>query len=243
MKKSISLLIPVHNEEKLLSINLQKIANYLNSLRRISNYEIIVSDNGSKDNTKTVMKGLLKKYKKLNFISSGERSAGSALLKGIKKAKMDYIMYYSIDLPFGLDVIRDSVENLSEKAQIIIGSKYHRDSAIKIPFKRFFLSRLYYLITIILFNLKVRDSQGSFLFPGKESKKISAYLDSKSFFILTQIILYLGLLGINAKEIPVKYRHYRKDSRMNLVSDSLLMFKEMLSEYNKNRMIKLNFRR
>ena len=243
MKPSLSLLIPVHNEEKLLPEAVPRIIDYLDSLDNISNYELIISDNGSQDNTKDVMKSLLKKYKKLNFISVRERSAGLGLLNGIKKARMDYIMYYSIDLPFGLDVISDSVNSLPEKPQIIIGSKYHNDSVINIPVKRFLLSRLYYFLTVILFNFKVKDSQGSFLFPGKEAKKISNFLDSKSFFILTQIILYLGLLGIDAKEIPIKYTYYRKDSKMNLVNDSFVMLKEMLAEYKKYRRIKRQFER
>ena len=243
MKPSLSLLIPVHNEDELLPQAVPKIIYYLNSLDNISNYELIISDNGSEDNTKEVMKKLLKKYKKLNFISISERSAGLGLLNGIKKAKMDYIMYYSIDLPFGLDIIRSSVDNLSESSQIIIGSKYHQDSVIKIPLKRFLLSRLYYFLTVILFNFKIKDSQGSFLFPAKETKEISKFLDSKSFFILTQIILYLGLLGKNPKEIPIKYTHYRKDSKMKLVNDSFVMLKEMLAEYKKYRRIKRQFKR
>ena len=114
---SISIIFPVYNEEKLLSKNVLKVINYLNNLDCISNYEIIISDNGSNDKTKEIMKELVKKYDYLKFMSIKKRSAGLALLNGIKNSKMDYIMYYSIDLPFGLDIIKESVGNITKKAK------------------------------------------------------------------------------------------------------------------------------
>lgn len=241
-KTSLSIVLPVYNEERLLSYNIGRLIGYLDNLNCVSDYEIIVSDNGSSDKTKDIMEDLLGKYKHLKFISINKRSIGLGILNGIKKSKMNYIMYYAIDLPFGFGIIKDSIISITQKNQVIIGSKYHRDSKIRIPPKRILLSRIYYAITLLLFNLKVKDSQGSLLFSNESIKNVLKYLDSESSFLLTQIILYLKLIGDGIKEIPVKYLVYRQDSKMNLLKDSFSMLEEALSEHKRYKRIKKVFK-
>lgn len=89
MNKKITCIIAAYNEEK-------KIANVLNV---VSNYnllnEVIVIDDGSKDNTARIVK----KFKKIKLISyKKNKGKTSALLTGIKKARGNYIILLDADL-------------------------------------------------------------------------------------------------------------------------------------------------
>ena len=65
----LSIVIPAYNEETRLPRTLAKLFTYLTSLGRP--YEIIIVDNGSRDNTVAVIKEIQKSHSELKLLSDG----------------------------------------------------------------------------------------------------------------------------------------------------------------------------
>lgn len=116
MNKKITCIIAAHNEEKRIADVLKVVSGY--SLLD----EVIVVNDGSKDNTAKVVK----RFKNLKLISHKKNQGKtSALLTGIKRAKGDYIVLLDADL-VGLKRknIRDLISPvLTGKADVAISNR------------------------------------------------------------------------------------------------------------------------
>jgi len=90
MKKSLSILIPAHNEES-------RIGKALDNLSKIKNAEIIVGLDGCEDRTEEIVK----KYNFVKVIKNKKRQGKpKTLLKLLKKARGDVIIIHDADLIF-----------------------------------------------------------------------------------------------------------------------------------------------
>lgn len=94
---TVSIIIPTFNEEENIS---KKIENILEYEFPLSKLEIIVVDDGSLDNTKSILINLIKKYNKLvNFrlISLDHQGPANALKIGTNEAKGELILWTDSD--------------------------------------------------------------------------------------------------------------------------------------------------
>lgn len=89
---AISIIVPAYNVEK-------KIERCLNGLvhQTFDNYEIIVVDDGSCDNTGEICKRYSSKYKNLRYISKENGGVSSARNCGIENARGEYIVFADSD--------------------------------------------------------------------------------------------------------------------------------------------------
>lgn len=84
--KSLSLVIPAHNESPNLLWHHKLITEFLS--KKDFNYEIIYIDDGSTDNTLDILKDLVKKDKKTHYISFSKNFGKNLLLLlGSKKVR------------------------------------------------------------------------------------------------------------------------------------------------------------
>ena len=90
----ISLVIPCYNEEKNIPYLLEACEELIEN-----NFEIIIVDNGSTDQTAGVIKNLKNKYKKCKFIKIKKNLGyGNGILTGLKNASGDLIGWTHADL-------------------------------------------------------------------------------------------------------------------------------------------------
>ena len=92
----VSIVIPVYNEEAILHA---AIVDLRERLQDVSwSYEIVLAENGSRDDTLKIAKSLAQKYGQVRFISVPEPNYGRALREGIEAAKGRYVLCDEIDL-------------------------------------------------------------------------------------------------------------------------------------------------
>ena len=118
----LSILVPVFNEEKtilsvLKRIHETKISN--------TNYEIIVINDGSTDNTKTLLENNNDLYTSLinNTRNSGK---GFSVKQGLKKASGEYIIFQDADLEYDPIEFKKFI-NVCKKfnADVVLGSRFN----------------------------------------------------------------------------------------------------------------------
>ncbi|HMW59001.1 MAG TPA: glycosyltransferase, partial [Leptospiraceae bacterium] len=88
----VSVLIPSYNEAKVLSQTIQ-------SLQQSTHpqFEMLVIDDGSTDNTKEIVRGLMKKDKRIRLVSQPNGGKSSALNLGMKEAKHEIVVTIDAD--------------------------------------------------------------------------------------------------------------------------------------------------
>ena len=92
----ISVIIPVYNEEKTIN---EVIENVKKSQIRNVSKEIIVVDDCSEDNTRTILKNINDKSLKILFRQKN-MGKGSAIRTGLKKSTGDIILIQDADLEY-----------------------------------------------------------------------------------------------------------------------------------------------
>ena len=121
---SISIIIPTLNEEKNIGELLSRIKTTIKN-----NYEVIIIDGKSKDNTIKV----LKKFKKthpLKILLEKKEGLSGAVCKGFTKSKFKTICVMDADLQHPPEVLPKLIE-ASKKSDIVIASRYLEGNKIK----------------------------------------------------------------------------------------------------------------
>ncbi len=130
----VSIVIPVYNEEGIISAAL---ADLTEKLRDVDfKYEIIVAENGSKDQTVAIAQDFAKRHPEVSVFSIGAPNYGKALKEGIFKAKGTYVICDEIDL-CDTGFYQAALQKLAhEDYQFVVGSKRAMGAKDKRPLYR-----------------------------------------------------------------------------------------------------------
>ena len=88
----ISIIIPIYNSEKYLSLSLNNVLS-----QSLENIEILCIDDGSSDSSLQILKKYVKKDKRLKIIHQNNEGAGMARNEGIKISKGKYLSFLDSD--------------------------------------------------------------------------------------------------------------------------------------------------
>jgi dolichol-phosphate mannosyltransferase len=151
--KKISLIIPAFNEGKSIYLNLQEIKYSVSKF--FSNVEIIVVDDGSRDNTAAQAR----QVNGVRVVSySQNRGKGFALKYGFSKSTGEYITFLDADADIHPMLLKNFIPYLSS-ADMVIGSKRHPFSKLRYPMSRKVLSYMYHLFSWVVTGVKLNDTQ------------------------------------------------------------------------------------
>ena len=90
--EKVTVVVPVYNAEKYLTECLESIQR-----QTYSNIEIILVDDGSKDNSPALCDAFQKKDNRIRVIHKVNEGAGKSRNKGIEMATGDYILFVDSD--------------------------------------------------------------------------------------------------------------------------------------------------
>ncbi|MBN1639415.1 MAG: glycosyltransferase family 2 protein [Ignavibacteriales bacterium] len=117
-KPTVSVIIPTYNRARLIGRSIQSVLN-----QTYQDFEIIVVDDGSIDNTREVIKEFQRKDKRINYIKHDENKGGSAARNtGIKASRGEYIAFQDSDdewLPEKLEKQMKMFEKVSLEIGVI----------------------------------------------------------------------------------------------------------------------------
>ena len=230
MIKSLSIIFPVFNEELRLKSSFRHIKSFLKKKKKF-NIEIIFVDDGSEDNSYYLIDKFIKGFKKNNRIklkvikSKTNLGKGSALKLGVKAARNNWILTTDIDMSVSLFQVCRWLEKklINKKYFIYFGSRTHKKSIVQTKFYREILGRLMKLLSLIILNIRIKDTQcGYKLYKNSFAKYIFLKLKNLGFNHDLEIILILKAKKIEIKELPVKWTH-KDNSRLNIFWDPIKM--------------------
>ena len=198
-QNSISFVLPVYNEQDNIKKSVDSAFDFLNN--NFSDFEIIVVDDGSMDNTESLCRELSCQYKDRLVVLKHQhnRGYGAALRTGLFSAKHDLIFYTDADNQFDINEISKFMENI-DNYDLVIGYRMKR----KDFFLRKFCAFIYNRLIFFLFSLNVKDIDCSFkLFKRDSLKNLS--IETDEFFVDTELLLKAKMNNFRQKEIGVKH--------------------------------------
>ena len=137
IKQLISIIIPVFNESESIGFLLDEVTNVM-SLHEF-NYELIVVNDGSKDNTYQVLKELTLKIKELSVISLRKNyGQTAAMAAGFDNSKGDIVITLDGDLQNDPNDIPKLISAINNGYDLICGWRFDRKDKLinrKIPSK------------------------------------------------------------------------------------------------------------
>ena len=226
----LSLILPCYNEGNKLKDNIPRITKFLDANLK-KDYEIIIVNDGSTDDTKKYIQEILNDFKCVKIISyKKNRGKGHAVNLGLNAATGTYSIFMDTDLSTDLIAITDSLKYLENNFDCVIGSRKVKGSII--PIKRSFTRNMFSFINAalvnVLFNLKIKDTQCGFkAFKTDILKKFILEKQKINKFAFDIEYLYImRLKDISIKEIPVIWTD-DFDSRVSTLS-SVVFFLDML---------------
>ena len=233
MIKSLSIIFPVFNEELRLKSGFSHILSFLREKKKFK-VEIIFVDDGSKDNSCDLINQFIKNFKnskinnKINFQvikSKKNLGKGSALKLGVKKAKYDWILTTDIDMSVSLFQICNWIKKkyINNFFFVYFGTRKHKESIVESKFIRTILGSAMSLLTNIILNIRIRDTQcGYKLYKKSFAKLIFSKMRDYGFSHDLEIILLLKNENIKIRELPVKWKH-KDNGRVNIFWDPAKM--------------------
>ena len=122
MKELISIIVPCYNEQEALPIFYKTIIPILKQLG--PDYELILVDDGSKDNTAQIMKNLAQEDENVKYvIFSRNFGKESAMYAGLSKSKGDYVAVMDVDLQDPPEQLFEMLKSIKEEGYDCVATR------------------------------------------------------------------------------------------------------------------------
>ena len=205
----LSIVIPCLNEEDTVGQCIDKAFSNLKKLK-ISG-EIILSDNGSSDNSVSIAQ-----IKGAKIVHVKNKGYGAAIKAGIEKSKGKFILFADADNSYDFNQIDKFYEELKKGNDLVQGCRLESGGGKiekgAMPFShRYFGTPLLSFVARLFYKLPFKD-----IFCGMRAFKRETYLKSAhisdGMVFAIENLIKLKNFGNNVKEVPI---NFYKDGRVN----------------------------
>jgi dolichyl-phosphate beta-glucosyltransferase len=226
MSVKYSIVIPAYNEAKTIEQAVKETERVFRSLGE--SFEIIVVNDGSSDETGSVVESIIRDGIPVNLIRHDKNlGKGAAVRTGVLASQGDWVLVMDSDLSVSPDDFGCFLP-LLDANDIVIGSRTDRASVIaeRQPFYRIALGKMFNALFVRgLLGLPFHDTQCGFKVYRKETKPLFQELKSVGWAFDVELLIRAQQSGLRVKEVPVVWRHGRV-SRVRL-RDAAQILKEI----------------
>lgn len=195
-------------------------------LRKVArDYEIIVVNDGSKDNSLEIMKSTKKEVPKLKIVNHVKNKGyGGALRSGFQAAKKDLVFYTDGDGQYDVSELPLLINCLTEDIDVVNGIKIDRqDTNVRI-----LLGNAYKSLVRNIFDFPIYDVDCDFrLIRNKLMKNVDLKLTSGA--VCVELVKKLQLSGAKFREVSVHhYPRFYGQSQFFKLKPLILTFKDLV---------------
>jgi len=227
---SFSIVIPAYNEAQRIAGTLEKVLHFVNA--RQWKAEIIVVNDGSRDNTAAVVRQFRSRHIPLLLIDNPVNSGkGRAIRDGVLRAAGDIILFTDADNSTPIEDSDVLIEALAHGADIAIGSRWidRNLQHVPQPWYRRLNGRVYNLLLRTILGLDFKDTQNGFkAFTQAAGKAIFSRQKISGWGFDAEMLYLAHSMGFSVREIPVSYVYHAEGSKIHPYRDGLRMLAELL---------------
>jgi glycosyltransferase involved in cell wall biosynthesis len=198
---SISAVLPAYNEEAIIERTVRHVAGVLSGLT--SDFEVIVSNDGSRDSTARVLADLQAREPDLHLrvvTHDRNRGYGAALASGFDAAGKDLIFLTDGDKQFDVTELSQFIPEMDANTDLVIGWRRKRADP---PMRK--LNALGWKTLVnLLFGYTARDVDCAFkLFRRRVWESLTVHARGATFS--AEFLIKARRLGFKVKELPVSH--------------------------------------
>jgi len=224
------IIIPAYNESARLARTLDRVLEYVKSQGWAA--EIIVVDDGSKDETAAIAEAYSRSHPGLRLLNNpGNRGKGYSVRNGMLHATADFLLFTDADLSSPIEEAGKLFTALRSGADIAIGSRWlqpelqvQRQSRL-----RQIYGRIFNLMLKIVLGLNFKDTQCGFkAFTRNAAQTVFPMQKVERWGFDPELLFLARRAGLKVKEVPVAWSH-DEGTRIHPVRDGMHMFGEVLA--------------
>jgi glycosyltransferase involved in cell wall biosynthesis len=227
--RTYSIIIPAYNEGARLDATLTKVLRYV--AEKKWDAEIIVVNDGSRDNTVAIVQSHMQKNSTLRLLENpGNRGKGYSVRNGMMNARGEVLLFSDADLSSPIEETPKLLAAIAEGADIAIGSRWMQSGlqTQRQPLYRQFFGRVFNLLLRVILGLKFKDTQCGFkLFTRRAALAIFPQQRIERWGFDPELLYLAKKYGFEVAEVPVAWAH-STGTRISPLRDGTRMVVEML---------------
>lgn len=208
----LSVIVPVFNEQEILHQSICIFYNYL--IKQDFDFEIIIVNDGSTDDTKKIALQLVREKISIRFIDNAEnRGKGAVVSQGLLAAKGDFRLFLDADNSTSIDHLEKVWPIFKAGADLVIGSRNCRDASsasqeVKQSYWKRQLGRTGNKMMRMLFDLEYWDTQCGFkVFTKKAAEEIVPRLKLFRWLFDVEMLLIAKQKNFKIGVVPVVWKN------------------------------------
>jgi len=224
----LSIVIPAYNESARMGATLKAIRAYLKA--QSYSAEIIIENDGSKDETSQVAQDGLRGMEHALYDHPENQGKGAVVKHGILKARGQYILFTDADLSTPIEEIGGFLQLLQSGYDVVIGSRALETSRVEVRQNiiRQSMGKIFNRLARFLSFKDIHDSQCGFkCFRREAARDLFSRQVLMDFSFDAEIIYLAQLLDYKVIEAPVNWKN-SPNSRVSILKDSASMFLNLL---------------
>lgn len=210
---SLSVFFPAFNEQQNIESTVKQAIKVLEELK-LSNYEVLVVNDGSIDNTGKIVEKLAKENRHIRLINHSKNLGyGHALKTGFENSKFEWVAFADSDGQFDFSEINKLLE-YTDQADYILGYRIHRAD----PFIRSAGTFVWTLMAKALLGLPARDYSCGFKLIKKSAFDAILPLQAGEKVTQIEMLVKAKRKGFRFAEVPVHHfpRRFGQQTGANL---------------------------
>jgi dolichol-phosphate mannosyltransferase len=217
-----TVIIPTYNEEENIGKLIETILQYLDE----KDFEIIVVDDDSTDNTQEIVSNLAERFDAVRLIvRTKERGLSTAVRRGAEEAHEGFVVVMDADFSHHPSFLPDMFAKLEEGYDVVVGSRYTAGGKIRgWPGSRIAVSKIATLLARTLLRISVKDPVSGFV--GCKSPQIlSESIEHAEYKFLVELLT--KNMDLYVKEIPIIFND-RIEGESKLGGITILLYVQLL---------------
>lgn len=206
----VTIIFPVLNERLRLESGVTRTVEYLQKIR-FEDYEILIVDNGSEDETPEIAASLCEKYNKVHYERIGVRGVGAAFRRGVELSRGEIVGYMDIDLSTNIKHLGEAIHIFETRQEIeyINGSRFAAasDTRGRKWYRKITSQGLLILLKLFL-GMKSTDAICGFTFVRRQTalSLVEGCSDDNGWFYMIEFLLRAEKRGVKILDYPVEWQ-------------------------------------
>jgi glycosyltransferase involved in cell wall biosynthesis len=229
-RSDLSVIVPTYNEAARILPTLREILAYLPTV--CSSFEVIVSDDGSTDDTLGVVARAFGPHANLRLLAAAKHlGKGAAVRQGMREAQGELLLFSDADLSTPIAEIEEFLRTIRDGSDVVIGSRRRPGAVIEIRQGRMreMLGRCFSWLTRAMLAIDVADVTCGFkLFTRRAADRLFSLQRIDGWGFDAEILFLAKRQGLRVKEVPVRWRN-DPATRVRLRRDVLVSLKDLVT--------------
>tara|TARA_B100000073_G_scaffold257018_1_gene216927 strand:+ start:642 stop:1361 length:720 start_codon:yes stop_codon:yes gene_type:complete len=215
---SLSLIIPVYNESAQIINTIKEIYKIK---KKIKDFEILIVNDFSTDETVKIIKSANKSFKKIRLIQNKKKGLGSAMQTGILASKKKYVCIFMADLSDDINDVFKYFKTIDKNDfDAVFGTRFSSKSKIqKYPLFKFLLNRIFNNFVKLLFLNKYNDFTNAFKIYKRKTLIDIMPIVSEHFNVFLEMPLKIISRKYSYTIIPINWKNRKSGNSKFIIKE------------------------